>query len=65
AHGTLQLHIPYLEEIWIDLRDEVTIIRKEHSRLNLDEIRNLNLAEVPEDAINNESIVETMYEQMD
>ncbi|KAH9309023.1 hypothetical protein KI387_036934, partial [Taxus chinensis] len=54
AYGTLHLHRPSIEDIWIDLRDEVVVRRKDHSRLTIAEIQTLELADLPEGTSDNE-----------
>ncbi|KAH9317587.1 hypothetical protein KI387_019356, partial [Taxus chinensis] len=43
--------------------DEVVIRRKDNNRLTLEEIQILELADIPEGTMHNESVVETRYEQ--
>ncbi|KAH9291652.1 hypothetical protein KI387_043166, partial [Taxus chinensis] len=62
AYGTLHLHIPSIEDIWIDLRDEVAVRRKDHSRLTLAEIQTLELANLPEGTSDNESVLDPSYD---
>ncbi|KAH9296688.1 hypothetical protein KI387_044268 [Taxus chinensis] len=62
AYGTLHLHRPSIEDIWIDLRDEVVVRRKDHSRLTLSEIQKLELTDLPEGTSDNESVLDLSYD---
>ncbi|KAH9303964.1 hypothetical protein KI387_008368, partial [Taxus chinensis] len=54
AYGAQHLHRPDIEDIWIDLRDEVAIRRKDNSRLTIDEIQTLGLSDLPDGTADNE-----------
>ncbi|KAH9301931.1 hypothetical protein KI387_013514, partial [Taxus chinensis] len=54
AYGTQHLHRPNIEDIWVDLRNEVAVRRKDNNRLTIAKIQTLELADLPEGTGDNE-----------
>ncbi|KAH9288344.1 hypothetical protein KI387_032461, partial [Taxus chinensis] len=54
AYGAQHLHRPHIEDIWVDLRNEVVVRRKDNSRLTIDEIQTLELADLLDGTSDNE-----------
>ncbi|KAH9316804.1 hypothetical protein KI387_044542, partial [Taxus chinensis] len=56
------LHRPDIEDIWVDLRNEVTVRRKDNSRLTINEIQTLELSDLPDGTTDNESVLDMSYD---
>ncbi|KAH9288799.1 hypothetical protein KI387_032916, partial [Taxus chinensis] len=51
-----------VEDIWVDLRDEVAIRRKDNNKLTLEEIQMLDLSNIPKGTMDNESVLDASYD---
>ncbi|KAH9331307.1 hypothetical protein KI387_003415 [Taxus chinensis] len=62
TYGALHLHRPDIEDIWVDLRNEVAVRRKDNSRLTINEIQTLELSDLPDGTTDNESVLDMSYD---
>ncbi|KAH9326763.1 hypothetical protein KI387_006941, partial [Taxus chinensis] len=62
AYGSQHLHRPDIEDIWVDLHNEVTVRRKDNSRLTINEIQTLALSDFPDGTNDNESVLDMSYD---